>query len=259
MKKVLAIIGSPRNGETYEAVQKLIEEMNKLEEISPEYIMLRKYGISDCTGCHNCIMKGEEKCHEYTKIQEIMAKIKDADGVILATPVYNQHVTALMKKFMDYLTFLWHRPSLFGIRFFGVSSGGGMFDPVFKYLKMNVESWGGIWAGGLGVPHYEALTDKFREKSDKNIKATAFKFLKAMEGKSLPKPSFGGLMWFNMWKLNAGVGKENGDKDYEHWKAMNWFNMDYYYDSRPGAFKGTAVKLVTMLTRSFMRRVYKGY
>ncbi|MCX7920529.1 MAG: NAD(P)H-dependent oxidoreductase [Clostridia bacterium] len=259
MKKVLAIIGSPRKGETYKAVCRFIEELNKVEQVQVEYIMLSRYAISDCTGCHNCIKKGEETCHENVKVHEIQDKIKNADGIILSTPVYNQHVTALMKKFMDYLTFLWHRPSMFGVKFFGVSSGGGMFGPVFKYLKMNVESWGGIWVDGLGVPHYDTLTEKFKDKVDEDIRAKARKFIKAMEVKTLPRLNFSRLMWFNIWKMNAEAGKEDLKKDYEHWSKMNWFNTDYYYDVKVGILKRIAIKFATGMARMFMRRVYKGY
>lgn len=259
MKKVFAIIGSPRKGDTYKAVQRFEEEMNKLEEVKVEYIMLSKYGLDDCTGCHNCIKKGEDYCHENLKIRELQDKMLQADGVILASPVYNQYVTALMKKFLDYYSFLWHRPAMFGVKFIGISSGGGMFDPLFKLLKMNVENWGGIWVDGLGVPHYESLTDKYKEKLDKDIQKKVASFIKAMETEALPKPSFGKLMWFNIWKMNAEVGKDDLVKDYEHWTKTNWFEMDYYYQTKIGFFKKTAAKIATKLARSLMRRVYQGY
>ena len=259
MKKVLTIIGSPRKGETYKAVERFSEELNKLDEVQVEYLMLNKAGIKDCIGCHTCIKIGEDKCYEHAAIKEILDKAQGADGVILATPVYNQHVTALMKKFMDYLTFLWHRPALFGIKFMGVSSGGGMFGPVFKYLKMNVECWGGTWVDGLGVPHYESLTPKYRDKLDRDISCKAEKFIRAMEVKTLPRPTFGRLMWFNMWKMNAEAGKDGVVKDYEHWTETGWFKSDYYYPIKLGFFKRTALKLTAALTRRIMRKVYNGY
>lgn len=259
MKKVLAVIGSPRKGETLKAVKRFEEELNKHEEVLVEYIMLGSYGLSDCTGCHNCISKGSEYCRESLKVRELQDKMQQADGVILATPVYNQHVTALMKKFMDYYTFLWHRPAMFGVRFMGISSGGGMFKPVFKYLKMNVENWGGVWTGSLGVPHYEALTEKYRKKADDDIKSKASDFLKAISAKYLPRPSLGKLLWFGMWKMNAIAAKNEIKKDYEHWTETGWFDMDYYYDTEVGFVKSIISATAVSIARRIMRRVYVGY
>jgi multimeric flavodoxin WrbA len=259
LRRILAIIGSPRKGETFNAVKRFEEELKKIEDVQIEYIMLKEYGFIDCTGCHNCIKLGQEFCQERDKISEIQNKMLQCDGVILATPVYNQYVTALMKKFLDYYTFLWHRPAMFGVKYFGISSGGGMFGPVFKLLKMNVENWGGQWVGSLGVPHYDALTDKFKEKSQKEVKEKAVIFLKSLEYKDLPKPSLSSLLWFNMWKMNAEAAKEEIVKDYKHWTETNWFNQSYYYDTDISFFKKAAAKFITALMRIFMRKVYKGY
>lgn len=259
MKKLLAIIGSPRKGDTYGAVRRLEKEFSSREEILIDYVMLAEIGLGDCTGCHNCIKRGREFCRENKKIGELLDRMLKADGVILATPVYNQHVTALMKKFMDYLTFLWHRPELFGVKFMGVSSGGGMFGPVFKYMKMNVENWGGTWVDCLGIPHYDSLTDAFRSKLDKKTGKKAVEFLKALDGKELPRPTFGRLMMFNVWKMNAIVTKDDVVKDYDHWMEKNWLNMNYYYKTRTGMHKRLAVELLAKLSRIFMRKVYKGY
>lgn len=259
MKKVLAVIGSPRKGETYKAVQKFEEELKKTEDVEFEYIMLIKTGLGECTGCHNCIEKGQEYCHEAAKVQELYNKMLAADGIIIATPVYNQHVSALLKKFLDYFTFLWHRPSLFGVKVFCIASGGGMFEPVFKFLRMNISKWGAQWAGQLGVPHYESLTEKYKEKVDKSYKKSVVEFLRAMEDKTLPRPSTGKLIWFNMWKMNTEVGKLHMVRDYEYWVEKGWFNKDYYYDIPINPISRYFVLLILKLMRAFMRKVYVGY
>ncbi len=256
---ILAIMGSPRKGETYSAVQRFEEELLRFEEINMEYVMFSKLGVADCLGCHNCITKGENFCHQAAKVKELQDKMLAADGVILATPVYNQHVTAIMKKFLDYFTFLWHRPAMFGVKFIGISSGGGMFTPVFKFLKMNAKNWGGIWVDGLGVPHYESLTDKYRQKIDGDFTKKAQRFIAAIKDKKLPNPSLGQLLWFNMWKINAVVGKDQGIKDFEHWTRTNWFTMDYYYPAKVGYIKKWLIRVISKLMRSFMRKMYKGY
>ncbi|MCX7773998.1 MAG: NAD(P)H-dependent oxidoreductase [Clostridia bacterium] len=259
MKKLLVLMGSPRKGETYKAAQMLGEAFNKIEPVELEYIFLNKVGFGDCLGCHNCILKGEDRCYQKDLVQELYSRIEKADGIILASPVYNQHVTAIMKRFLDYFTYLWHRPALFGKVFFGVSSGGGMFKDVFKLMKTNVESWGGVWAGSLGIPHYEALTPKFQQKVDADVPKKAEIFVKAMNATKLPSPSFGQLMMFNVWKMNAVACKDSNPKDYAFWTQKELFDKAYYYKTKIGFFKGLAVKLTVMLARFYMKKVYVGY
>ncbi len=260
MKKVLAIIGSPRKGETFKALKRYEECLNKVEPVEMEIIFLHQMELPDCLGCHRCFLEGENKCYQAGKISLLYEKMVQADGIILATPVYNQHVTALMKKFLDYLTFLWHRPALFGKLFFGLSSGGGMFKDVFKFLKSNVESWGGFWAGELGVPHLESLTPKYQKKVDQDFCEKAQLFIKAIDkGQSLPRPGIGQLMMFNIWKMNAVACKESNPTDFQYWTEHGYFDKDYYYPTRINWVKKVIVKLMTAMARGFMRKVYVGY
>jgi multimeric flavodoxin WrbA len=259
MKKILAVIGSPRKGDTYQAVSNFETALNKIEEVEIEYVMLSKVGFPDCTGCHNCCIKGQEFCGESGKVKELHDKMLAADAVILASPVYNQYVTALMKKFLDYYTYLWHRPEMFGIKFFGISSGGGMFREVFKLFKMNVRSWGGIWAGELGVPHYESLMPKYKEKCDKDYSRKAEIFIRAIEDKKLPSPGINQLMMFNIWKMNAVACRESLPKDFEYWNDRGLLDKDYYFPVKIGVIKRVAVWLIVGITKSFMKKVYLGY
>lgn len=259
MKKIVAIIGSPRKGETYQAVSNFIEALKNFGPAEVEYIMLSKVALQDCTGCHSCMLKGREYCREAQKVRELQDKMLSADVVILATPVYNQYVTALMKKFLDYFTFLWHRPEMFDVKFFGVSSGGGMFKDVFKLLKTNVESWGGTWVGELGVPHYDSLTAKFKQKCDKDFKKKAELLSKAMEIKKRPVPGISRLMMFNIWKMNAKAGKDYNPVDYAYWNENDLFKKDFYYPVKINIFARTVTAVICSIARSFMRKIYIGY
>ena len=259
MKKITAIIGSPRKGDTYAAVQRFEEALKKLEDVEIEYIMLSKLNLADCVGCHNCVIKGRDTCHQAQIIHELQEKIVAADGVILACPVYNQSVTAIMKRFLDYFTFMWHRPELFGVKFFGIASGGGVFDGVFKALKTNAVNWGGSWVGSLGVPHYDALTPKFKQKVDADFAKKAALFLKALEPKELPRPGLGRLIWFNMWKMNAVVCRESNPMDFQHWTEKKWMTSSYYYDTKVNPVKKLIAKLVMGMARMYMHKIYIGY
>lgn len=259
MKKILAVIGSPRKGETYQAVSNFEAALSKIEEVEIEYVMLGEMEFLDCTGCHNCIIKGHEFCRESGKVSELQKKMLAADAVILASPVYNQQVTALMKKTLDYYTYLWHRPELFGVKFFGISTGGGIFKEVFKSLKMNVQNWGGIWTGELGVPHYESLTPKYKGKCDKDYKKKAEIFIRAIEDVTLPSPGINQLMMFNIWKVNAVACKRSIPADFDWWTARGLLDKNYYYPVRIGILKRVLVWFIVGIVKSFMKKVYLGY
>ncbi|HEX2946756.1 MAG TPA: NAD(P)H-dependent oxidoreductase [Clostridia bacterium] len=259
MIRILAVIGSPRKGETYQAVVNFTEELKKTEEVNVEYVMLANEGLSDCAGCHNCFMKGREYCKESGKVKELQDKMLAADAVILASPVYNQSVTALMKKFLDYFTFLWHRPELFGVKFFGISSGGGVFKEVFKLLRMNVESWGGTWLGEHGIPHYEALKPKYRLKCDRDIQKKAGLFLGGIRDNRPQRPSIGRLMMFNIWRMNAKACKDSIPPDYTYWAEKQLLDKDYYYPVRISIFKRIAVACIVGMAKSMMKKIYVGY
>jgi multimeric flavodoxin WrbA len=259
MKKILAVIGSPRKGETYRVVSDFEAALKKKEEVEIEYVMLGKMEFRDCTGCHNCIFKGQEFCRESGKVGELQKRMLTADAVILASPVYNQQVTALMKKFLDYYSYLWHRPEMFGVKFFGISTGGGMFKDVFRALKMNVQSWGGIWTGELGVPHYESLTPRYKEKCDKNYKKKAEIFLRAIGDAALPSPGINQLMMFNIWKMNAVACKGSIAVDFDWWTSKGLLDKSYYYPVKIGIFKKVLVWFIAWIAKSFMKKVYLGY
>jgi multimeric flavodoxin WrbA len=259
MKRIVAIIGSPHKGETVLAVQRLEQEMKKLGETEMEVILLTDIAFKDCLGCHACFMKGAQYCPEAAKVRALQDKMLSADAVLLASPTYNQEVTALMKKFLDYFTFLWHRPELFGVKFFGLATGGGMFGGVFATMKRSVESWGGTWLGTLGVPHYESLTAKFKGKLDRDFAKKAALLMKAMKSKPLPRPTLGRLMSFRMWRMNAGVGFSAADV--EHWTAKGWLapGCRYYYKTTINPLANAVAAAAMGLMRRIMRGIYVGY
>ena len=70
--KYLIINGSPRKQNTYNAIEMVKNNIDgEFEEIN-----LLNEEIPMCIGCQNCIMKGEEKCPHFDKINPIIKAIK---------------------------------------------------------------------------------------------------------------------------------------------------------------------------------------
>jgi multimeric flavodoxin WrbA len=99
MKRILAIVGSPRrNGNTHILVSKIAEGARAKGAIVDE-IFLGDLTIAECDGCHVC-WKGRD-CSKKDDMQAVYPKIFAADAIIFGTPVYWYGPTALMKAFID--------------------------------------------------------------------------------------------------------------------------------------------------------------
>ena len=84
--KVVGIIGSTRRGGNTEILTQIALDEIQKEGIETELISLVGKKIAPCDGCRGCIETG--KCHIKDDFDSVFLKMKEADGIILATPVY---------------------------------------------------------------------------------------------------------------------------------------------------------------------------
>ena len=97
--KAVGIVGSPRkNGNTEIITQHTLKAI-KEEEIETELIRLAGLDIRPCDACGVC-RKGEP-CPIDDDLLPIYTKMKEADAIVLASPVYYGSVTALLKALME--------------------------------------------------------------------------------------------------------------------------------------------------------------
>lgn len=86
MKKVIMLSASPRpSGNTYQVLEecaKVIED----EGLEVEIISLIGKNIRSCIACGRCAELGE--CSQNDPLNEIIGKIKEAEGFIVGSPVY---------------------------------------------------------------------------------------------------------------------------------------------------------------------------
>jgi multimeric flavodoxin WrbA len=97
--KVIAISGSPRKKGNTELLAEHTMEAIAEEGIDTELVPLAGLNIQPCNACMVC--KKEEKCPIEDDLFPLYLKMKDADGIILASPVYFGSATANMKALMD--------------------------------------------------------------------------------------------------------------------------------------------------------------
>ena len=100
--KVVAFNGSPRKeGNTYLLVQRVFEELHK-EGIETEYFQVGGKPLRGCIACLKCRENKDKKCVlPDDGLNGYVAKMGEAEGIILASPVYFSNVTAEMKALID--------------------------------------------------------------------------------------------------------------------------------------------------------------
>ncbi len=101
--KVLLINGSPNaRGCTYTA---LSEVAKTLEEsgVQTEIIQVGHLNIRGCIACGKCSALG--KCVFDDKVNEVAEKLKDADGLVVGSPVYYASANGTLTAFLDRLFF----------------------------------------------------------------------------------------------------------------------------------------------------------
>jgi multimeric flavodoxin WrbA len=100
--KVIGINGSARrDGNTAILIRKVFEEIEK-EGIETELIQLAGKKIRGCSACGKCFENKNGKCIiDDDIVNEIIAKMVEADGIILGSPVYFSNISPEIKSLID--------------------------------------------------------------------------------------------------------------------------------------------------------------
>jgi len=82
-------------------VKVLFEELEK-EGIATEMVQLAGERIRGCTACYECVKRKDGKCAVTDDIvNDLIAKMRDSEGIVLASPVYFSDVPAELKAVID--------------------------------------------------------------------------------------------------------------------------------------------------------------
>ncbi len=97
--KVLAINGSPHEkGCTFTAISLLAEEL-KRQKIETEIVSIGTKPLQGCIACGKCRENG--LCIFDDIVNVCIKKMKEADGIIIGSPVYYSGISGQMKSFLD--------------------------------------------------------------------------------------------------------------------------------------------------------------
>jgi multimeric flavodoxin WrbA len=102
--RVIAINGSPRKKwNTATMLEKALEGAAS-EGAETEIIHLYDFNFKGCTSCFACKLKDGKsygKCAMKDELTHVLEKLKDADAVILGSPIYLGNSTGEMRSFME--------------------------------------------------------------------------------------------------------------------------------------------------------------
>ena len=190
--KVLMINGSPRkNGNTSIA----LEEMKKVfeaEKIDAEIVQVGNKEVRGCIACGRCAALG--KCVFDDVVNELASKFEEADGLVIASPVYYASANATLIAVLDRLFYSSHfdKAMKVGASVVCARRGGcsATFDDLNKYFTIcnmpiaSSQYWNSIHGRGPG----EASED---EEGKQTMRVLARNMAFLMRSIALGKEQFG--------------------------------------------------------------------
>jgi len=99
--KVLLINGSPRVGGNTSIALGEMEKIFQQEGIQVETVQVGNKAIRGCVACLSCMEKG--KCVFDDLVNETAPKFAEADGLVIASPVYYASANGTLISFIDRL------------------------------------------------------------------------------------------------------------------------------------------------------------
>jgi multimeric flavodoxin WrbA len=147
--KIVGVSGSPRKGNTEWMLCALLD-MAAQKGAEVETLLLRKVDVRMCRGCLSCEEGGKERkgiCTINDDMIEIYPKLLAANAIVLATPVYFEMLSGLLKNFLDRTCPIW--PRLEGKR----AAGLAVAEEGIGQAVQNLKTYGSLcklnWIGSV--------------------------------------------------------------------------------------------------------------
>lgn len=255
--KIIAIMGSPKGkGSGYMIVKMIEDRMKVMGNVEFAYLFLKDANLKPCTGCYNCMAKGEDKCPLKDDRAAIEQKLLAVDGFILSSPVYVSNVSWLMKNFIDRFAYMNHRPLFHRQKVLTVVNMAGTDKKgALSALKIALG-----YARGAQVVHELAIatppwlqTERAVVEKERAIDAAAKKFYRACLDTSLPLPTFNGYMDFLIMQKLSFECRQYLPADYAFYK-----DKAYYFDTNVNPIKAAAAKAIVRVMMNMMKDIGPG-
>ncbi len=221
MKKIVIIHGQSRKiGSNYNISWDLANKMNT-SNIVEHFVK----DIPFCTGCCNCILKGESTCPHRDKIFPIAKDVEEADILIINSPTYVMEMTGQLKNFFDHMAYryLVHRPHKSMEQkvaiLISTAAGSGQ-KRVTKSLKNQMLWWGVGKSYTMEFPVQSMTWKGVKQEIQEKIQKKSDRIAKKVNGLTHVKRGFKGQLYFNIMK--KVLRKMNNPIDIAHWQENGW-------------------------------------
>lgn len=165
----------------------------------------------------------------------ILEKIVEADGLILASPVYSLMVSALVKNFFDRFGYVAHRPQFFDkFAMSMVTCSGYGAEDALEYMDKMLSVFGFSLAPSLELQFQPGkLSEESKYRNREKTKEAVKTLMDKIETGERDKPTLNLMIPFNIFKYVSNLDKDVMPADFEYYKDKE----DYYYDTKIPFYK----------------------
>jgi len=103
MVKVLILIGSPRKDGNSAVLAHETARGARAGGASVEIVHLHDLAISPCTGCGACRFSVDAPCVLSDDMTDLYPRLREANAIVIATPIYSYNMSAQTKLLIDRL------------------------------------------------------------------------------------------------------------------------------------------------------------
>jgi multimeric flavodoxin WrbA len=193
--------------------------------LETELLDLAGTDIRTCRGCRSCFDKGESTCPLEDELLSVKERMKEADILVLAGPVYVNDVNGIMKNWIDRLAHVCHRPEFAGkTALLLATTGATSARHTLRTMQVALWTWGYRIAGTAWFATGANMSpDVVRERHAEKIGQAAKRLVQDVRRGGARKPSFLSLVIFRIQQ--AGWRKASpGSIDYAYWSGKGWLD-----------------------------------
>ncbi len=253
--KMLVLQSSGRTSGNTARVAALVEEALRSEaartgeSLELETIHLAQTELHACTGCRSCFDRGEQTCpYADDDLLAIKAKMRQADGLVLAAPVYVNDVNGIMKNWIDRLAHVCHRPEFAGkVAFLLATTGSTSAKHTLRSMQVPLWTWGYRIAGSRWFRTGATMSmEEIRRRHAEKIDHASRRLLQEIHGRKYLRPSFISLMVFRIQQ--AGWSRAKADSiDYAYWRDHGWLDTrksTFFFPHRANPVRTRLARLI---------------